>query len=124
MAMYLCAVRRGDGLKERPLEDAEDEATVTVDGYDGPVGLLGDDRFEADVALDGIAAWEVVTYEGDRVGRGAFEGTARVILAREVSRAAAGAWLAAQVATGDSAVRQRAVAMLEGAHTAEALRGT
>ena len=107
----------------RPLEDAEDPSTVTVDGYDGPAGLLYDDRFEADVQLDGLAAWEVVRYEGDRVGRGTFDGTARVILTREVARQPAGAWMAGLVATNDGAVRPRAVAMLEGAHTAAALRG-
>jgi hypothetical protein len=74
MAICLCAVRRGEGLPTRPLDEAEDPSTVTVDGYDAPVGLLGDDRFEADVQLDGLAAWEVVRYEGDRVGRGAFDG--------------------------------------------------
>ena len=122
MAIFLCAVRRGEGLPTRPLDEAEDPSTVTVDGYDEPIGLLGDDRFEADVQLDGLTAWEVVAYEGERVGRGTFDGTARVILSREVSRVPAGAWLARLVATGDGAVRQRAVAMLEGAHTAEALR--
>lgn len=123
MAIFLCAVRRGEGLQVRPLEEAEDPSTVTVDGYDGPAGLLYDDRFEADVQLDGLTAWEVVRYEGDRVGRGTFDGTARVILTREVSRQPAGAWLAGLVATNDGAVRPRAVAMLEGAHTAAALRG-
>ena len=40
MAIFLCAVRRGEGLPTRPLDDAEDPSTVTVDGYDAPVGLL------------------------------------------------------------------------------------
>ena len=123
MATFLCAVRHGERLARRPLEDAEDPSTVTIDGCEAPLGLLYDDRFEADVQLDGLAAWEVARYEGDRVVGGTFDGTARVILTREVSRQPAGAWLAGLVATGDGAVRPRAVAMLERAHTSAALRG-
>ena len=68
MAIFLCAVRPGEGLPMRPLEDAEDPSTVTVDSYDAPVGLPNGDCFEADVQLDGLASWEVARSEGDRVG--------------------------------------------------------
>lgn len=121
MSHYLCMVQRGAKVATRPLDDEDDER-VTADGYSSAVALMSDERFEADVSLDGLDSVEVVAFEGARVGPGRFDGADRAVFVREVERVRAGAWLAAQAALGDDATRARAGAVLRAASTADALR--
>lgn len=120
MSRYLCMVQRGAEVATRPLDD--DDESVAAEGYASAVALMNDERFEADASLDGLDSVEVVTFEGERVGSGRFDGADRAVFEREVERAHAGAWLAAQATRGDDATRARAEAVLRAASTAEALR--
>lgn len=116
MARFFCMAPRDAALHTRPFfnDEDEDDPRRVLDGYADPSGLMADERFEADLMLDGLDALDVVTVTGDDIGPGWFKGSRLVLAPEEVARQPAGPWLARLAAQGSPAQQARATEILEG----------